>query len=144
LKDGHFEMLEAPAALVSHPSEGSLEVIDDVIHEEEAEYAPSPYLPATQSDHEQHSESYRDETHSVHSALHEAANEQAVEEDILSPELLVDGWGLDHKHEDEVEDANRSIDETYNKTIDVLSSLQDTRKGLKEFHQETQDFFSKV
>lgn len=30
-------------------------------------------------------------------------------------------------------DTGRSIDETFNKTINLLSSLQDTRKGLKEF-----------
>ena len=55
----------------------------------------------------------------------------------MSPEVLDDGWGespSDHMKQD----TTRSIDGTYVEALNLLSSLQDTHKGLKDFRIETQ------
>jgi len=59
----------------------------------------------------------------------------------LSPDLLIDGWGSQPTidlPEPVQPESSRSIEETFNKTLNLLSSLQDTRKDLKEFQLETQ------
>jgi hypothetical protein len=69
---------------------------------------------------------------------HEAESVGETEE--LSPDLLIDGWGSQPTMdlpESAQPESSRSIEETFNKTLNLLSSLQDTRKDLKEFQLET-------